>query len=242
MSVLKMLVFSFERPLQLAATLESFKLHCKSKPDITVYTKDCSKLKPNEFKQDVLSELKGYEFILFCVDDTIFINPFDFECLWILGIDREAIGFSLRLGLNTSRCYMKDCVQKVPETTRYKWTRAEQDFGYPLEISSSVYRTADIKRVIENCEFGTPNTLEMMMHRNRLRLKKDFLWCYPRSVAVSVPFNKVQRDFPNNRSMKYTPHYFKVLYEQGKRIDVGEYAGTVTNAVHQELPLMLKGA
>ena len=244
-----MLVFSHERPLQLAAFLESFRIHCGSNPDIAIYTANCKELDTGQFKQDVLGQLGGYDYVLFCVDDTVFVHPFNLERpISLLKSNNDAIGFSLRLGLNTHYCYMKDCEQAIPKFEvvggawiKYNWTKAEQDFGYPLEISSSLYRTEDIIPILENCCFDSPNTLEMMLYRSRFRPQKESLLCYSRSVAVSVPFNKVQTDFPNNRSMKYTPHYFKVLHDQGKRIDVKKYTGIVPNAVHQELQLILKG-
>jgi hypothetical protein len=229
--------------------LESFRLHCIDNPDIAIYTADCSKLEPGQFKEDVLAELNGYEFVLFCVDDTIFLRQFDLKRpISLLKKHPDAIGFSLRLGLNTTYCYMKDCDQKVPKfevvdghCIKYNWRKAQWDFGYPLEISSSIYRTDDVMGILEDCNFDNPNMLEVMLSRGRFGCRKDYLMCYPESVAVSVPFNKVQKVFPRNRSMKYTPHYFQTLYKQGMRINVEEYAGITTNSAHQELPLKLKG-
>ena len=248
-SKLKILVFSFRRNLQLTAFFDSLRLHCKDEVEVSVYEKDCSKLNGSQFRKDMFSELRGYEYVMFCVDDTIFTHDFSLEYV-VKQLEHlpDAIGFSLRLGLNTDYCYMKDKPQFIPsirsnkgECFAYKWTAAEWDFAYPLEVSSSVYRVEDIYPILENEKFDNPTRLEVVLHRNRHRPRKDLLMCFDQSVAFSAPFNRVQKMFPGNRSQKYTAEFFEELYQGGSRIDVESYSGFVTNAAHQEVDLNLRG-
>lgn len=245
---MKILVFSFKRNLQCAAFLESLELHCEDEVGLSIYTKDCSKLRAGEFRRDVRSQIRGCEYVMFCVDDTIFTHDFSLKFVTDqLGCFRDAVGFSLRLGLNTDYCYMKDKKQSIPDPmvnegicSVYKWTKAELDFAYPLEISSSVYRVEDILPILRGGKFGNPTELEILLHRNRHKPKKPFLLCFNQSVAFSAPFNRVQTMFAGNRSQKFTAEFFEDLYKGGSRIDVERYSGLVTNAAHQEVVLYLK--
>jgi hypothetical protein len=247
MSKLRILVFNKRRRLQLDAFKRSLDLHSGQKA--LVYSSDCDSLEPGQFKRDVLEIVDGSKYVMFCVDDTIFLDCFDIKQIQnLLDVHEDAIGFSLRLGLNTNYCYMKNRKQKVPKFTKtrygclkYEWIAADLDFAYPLEISSSVYRRDDIVKLLNKADFHNPNTLEVALHRKRYLLSKPYLLCYPKSVAVSVPWNKVQTQFPNNRCGTLTAESLDKYYKAGKRMDIEAYANFDTNAAHQDLPLMLEG-
>ena len=50
---------------------------------------------------------------------------------------------------------------------KYDWTSAERDFGYPLEVSSSLYRVKDIYPILVQIHFRNPNTLEDQLAANK---------------------------------------------------------------------------
>jgi len=195
------------------------------------------------------------ELILFSVDDNLFVR--DFSLHQIAACLREipqTLGFSLRLGMNTTFAYMYHAQQALPEFSlfdrsilRYNWTEAEHDFNYPLEISSSVYRSAQIVPLLYALIFENPNTLEGAMAAQRQRYAKDFpyLLCFETSVSFCDPVNLVQDVAPANRSGY--EHYYPVdllseKFDQGERIDIRAYSGFVSNVCHQEVELVfMKG-
>lgn len=87
-----------------------------------------------------------WQHVLFLVDDNLFVRRFAIsDIVRALRAHPQAIGFSLRLGRNTTYCYSLDRQQAVPTFSlvednmlTFDWTAAECDFGYPLELSSSV--------------------------------------------------------------------------------------------------------
>ena len=250
LSRLKILVFNYNRRLQIDAFLRSFEKHSVDGYGVTVLERNCAVLKKGVFQKDVINELVGHEYVMFCVDDTLFIRDFSINrVLNALLTTYLAIGFSLRLGENTTYCYMRDSDQQVPkfdnisdDIVKFNWKRAEplRDFSYPMEISSSVYRTRDILPILDSTYFDTPNTLEAAMSSKRLTLNKPYLLCFKQSVAFSMPLTKVQYDFPNNRSGDtYTPKMLEDIYDSGKRIDIDAYSGLVPTGVHQEEELVL---
>ncbi|MCX8062443.1 MAG: hypothetical protein N3D16_07665, partial [Anaerolineales bacterium] len=192
------------------------------------------------------------QYWLLSVDDNIFIRPVKFsEVLFALERDSEAIGFSLRLGKNINYCYMQNVPQNPPawkinpsnpRILSFNWENAEYDFGYPLEISSTVYRASLLAPLIACLYFTTPNMLESKM----ASLKKWYarqhprLFCYSSSVCFCNPLNKVQKDRPYNRSgagLDYSVEGLAELFDAGKRIDIRIFADFMPNACHQEVDL-----
>lgn len=269
------IVFSKDRALQLDATLRSYFLHCldaESSQIRILYTASSplhnsqygqlrqeyakytflSFVSERDFRSDVISLLAPYNHVIFLVDDNIFIRDFSIpKLVTLLQNNQDALGFSLRLGKNTTYCYPLNKKQRLPEflaidkgTLKYNWTNADHDFGYPLEVSSSLYRTEDILPFISRLPFKNPNTLEGIMAENRSFFQKDkpFLLCNEKSVTFCAPLNKVQSIAIGNRASNkedYNVENLAELFNAGYRIDVAYYKDFLPNACHREIELKL---
>ena len=271
MRSIAVVVFSKDRPMQLDATLRSFRHHDVDGsgyrpsvlfrasgheyesayqllrlqyPDVTFHPEA-------DFKLDLLSIVGRAEFVLFVVDDTIFTGPLaPDQAAGYLDAEQGLIGFSFRLGRNTTYSYALDRPQALPDfselgadTLEYEWTVAEHDFGYPIELSTSLYRSSDIRPLLGWLSYHNPNSLEdalagttRLFNESRPRLA-----CLSRSVAVSVPVNVVQADWPNRSGSQQglDADALRVRFECGERIDVMQYDGVVPEACHQELGIAL---
>ncbi len=184
---------------------------------------------------------------LFLVDDTIFIRSFRLQSASAaLDANRDALGFSLRLGRNTTECYSANRRQRLPkfqalgsEVLKFGWTRSDGDFGYPLELSSSLYSARTIGELLQGIEFENPSTLEsqMSIRARDYASSHPALLCYEQSVAFSAPLNRVQTVFPNRTasSRQYSPDHLADLFDAGKRLNVAALEGFVPRACHQEI-------
>ncbi|MCL5126495.1 MAG: hypothetical protein M1511_18745 [Deltaproteobacteria bacterium] len=310
MKMMKVLVFSKDRAMQVQATLQSFLAHCADTENIRInvlYT--CSNeqhsrqylqlaqewqshpqvrfIEQNRFRRDVFNILNPYSstsfqnsiyaflahvhprivrvcrclvspprtpsLIMFLVDDAIFTHEFRLsEIIECLAMRRDALGFSLRLGENTTYSYMSDREQQLPvfepvdsNVQKYMWTKADQDFGYPLEVSSSIYRLVDVIPILLEIKFDNPNLLEggMNKRRNRFASTRPFLLCYNRSVAFCNPVNLVQTVSLQNRAgtkRHYSPTELANLFDAGNRINFEAYHHTTPVSCHQEMELVFK--
>ncbi len=262
-------VFSKDRALQLEALLQSFFLHCQDADQISLtvlyttssefheqqYAHLISEFetvqfqKERDFQTDLRALLGQSRYILFLVDDNLFVGDFYIaEIIETLCQHPEALGLSLRLGKNTRSCYMADAEQQLPDFRavgskflEYDWTVAEHDFGYPLEVSSSVYRTQDLLPLLNLIQFSNPNTLELKLAANKTVYKdlRRRLLCFSQSVAFSAPVNVVQTAWRNKAGnhASYSSDSLARMYAAGYRLDVARYSGFVPNGVHQEIPL-----
>lgn len=265
-------VFSKDRPLQLDATLASLAKHCTDLNHyrvVVLYKTSSSYFeglyhelraaypeitfrREHRFKADLRNIVVDTRCVGFIVDDTLFVRDFSFEAATrTLENDDRTIGFSLRLGTNTTYCYPMDASQELPDFTpkqsgivSFWWPGSSHDFGYPLELSSSIYRTEDLERLLQRLPYTNPNTLESQLAANAATFatRRPVLLCFERSVAFSVPANLVQ-NFNNNR-ISALPNQssaeLAAIFERGGRIDVERYDDFPNNACHQEVQLEIR--
>ena len=260
------IIFSKDRAMQLDCTLGSLALHCMDGANLDLHvlytTSDSTHQRQYEelkkaypavtfvrersFKEDLLSLLAGRSKVLFLVDDNIFVDDFEVADA-VRGLDEnpDALGFSLRLGKNTAYCYMVNKTQELPpfevagqKVLRFDWTAAELDFGYPLEVSSSIYRVADLLPLL-GLDYRNPNTLELMLDTNKhvLQGRRKSLLCFGGSVTFCNPANMVQTMWVNRAGDKstYSAQKLAGMFDQGLRVDVAAYSGFVPNGCHQEV-------
>lgn len=196
--------------------------------------------------------LPSAENVLFLVDDNIFVRPFALSvAARALAEERRVLGFSLRVGRNTTYCYSNACEQPLPDfreardgTLRFSWPGETGDFGYPLEVSSSVYRTSMVLALLRHMPFNNPNRLEQGLSVARLLFtkRKPQLACFDQSVAFCAPVNKVQSVVDNRAGSKveYSSEELNRWYLAGTSLAVEELDNFVPNACHQEIPLPLR--
>jgi hypothetical protein len=125
---------------------------------------------------------------------------------------------------------------------KFDWTVSEYDFGYPLEVSSSLYRAAQLVPLLASFPYLNPNTLERGLNTRHAWFAKGFPYalCFNISVAFCNPVNKVQKVSPGNRAgeiYQYSPEELAERFDECKRIDVSVFNGFISNSCHQEAEL-----
>jgi len=261
------LVFSYHRPMQCDACLKSLKYHTldynyldtfvlyKSDDEEFDYAYGLSInenpevkfIKESEFKENIKNIISNYEYVIFLVDDNLFTHNFSVkEIEKLLKEYDKILGFSLRLGLNTHYSYPTAKEQVIPphkvinkKILLWSWVNEELDFGYPIELSSSVYRIEDIYPILDNCNYHNPNELEYVMDfcKKYFQVTHPYMACYEKSVAFCAPVNRVNPNNGNRSGSKeeYSIENLLTKYENGVRIDVNKLVGFIPNACHQEI-------
>ncbi len=268
---LRTVIFSKDRAMQLRATLESLLMHCTDADTLnaTALYKGATErhrrqyeklarefptvvfLAESDFRAQLLGLAASCDHVLLLVDDNIFVREFSAGgCIAALLAQPAALGFSLRLGRNTRYCYPRGVPQALPEfrplrdgVLEFNWTTAEHDFAYPFEVSSSLYRAADLLVMLEHIEFANPNTLEeAFAAKARLFAEtRPLLLCPATSVAFCNPANMVQTVRSNRceANPDYTAEALAGEFDAGRRIDVREYAGFTPEACHHPVKIRL---
>lgn len=199
-----------------------------------------------DFRADLLHLMKGYRHVLFLVDDTVFTGTTDIgHAEALLDSRPDILGLSLRLGRNSRRCYTLARDQQIPtfqengEFVCWRWPEADADFGYPLEVSSSLYRVDDIRPLLETSEFTKPNSLEDALSRRAREFAqvRPIMASHPVAKAFSVPANVVQDSHANRHGDTDAQSLLKA-WQQGRRMDVTALSGLVPDGAHMELDLL----
>lgn len=152
-----LIIFSFDRPLQLYALLESTERYIKNIGEIHVFYRSSNERydrayddvfshfssiqrtkqsdRPNQdFKPlllNIFSQMRE-EYILFAVDDIIIQDYVDCaECIVYMN-QIDAYGFYLRMGKNITHCYSRNKTQRIPRLYElaqdvYSWTFSDAD-------------------------------------------------------------------------------------------------------------------
>lgn len=272
MKKIGILIFSKDRAMQLDGCIRSLLLECKDINDIEINVLYKTSSKEHDlsygilfkeygyvnfkhevdFQKDALSIINKYDFIVFATDDTVFVREFKIaDIVNTLDSHPESIGYSLRLGKNIFHCYPLGVLEEFPDefweadqATRINWKKAEYDFGYPLELSSSVYKVENIIRLLSSVSYKNPNQMESLMSRTANLFKEKYLLFSNLSLAFSNPLNRVQNE-NNNRcstSKFYSADNLLDLFMKGYRICTPMFHNFVPEGCHQEvaLPLELK--
>lgn len=208
---------------------------------------------PEVFFQDqVLLISLRHEYLGFFVDDSIFVGSWDLDLI-IRSLVRKpsAIGFSIRLGRNTHYCFPLERKQELPvfenvgnNTLIFEWNGQDGDFGYPLELSSSIYRSGLISDCLKDApKLNNPNELETYLDKKKTSFEKEFpeLLCFESSVCFSNAINAVS-ELNENRTANNDHSEIVDLaksFERGKRVNVDRYFGYCPDACHAGIPLHL---
>jgi glycosyltransferase involved in cell wall biosynthesis len=268
------LIPSKNRALQLDGALKTLKLHCKDLllADLKVIYKVTEEIHREQYnkliidfpevkfieevniKEDIINHVLSYKYLLLVVDDNIFVRDFYLtDITACLDQESRAVGFSLRLGKNTTYCYMAHKPQPIPPDLshvakniyKYDWTDALYDFGFPFETSSTVYRLADVGPMITNGDFSDINLLEYVLagYWDKFMDTKNIMFCYEYSATFCNPLNIVQESYPLNRKRKIDDYSVENLvkrYQDGYRLKADYYSGFLPISCHQEMEMFFE--
>lgn len=207
-------------------------------------------IKEGCFQSDLLEALQDHSHVLFLVDDNVFVRSWEIlQVLTVMAENDDTIGFSLRLGKNTTFCYSLNTQQQLPAfdmlsqgILKYRWLGAEADFGYPLEVSSSLYRVRDLWSLIEEGQgLGNPNLLEAHLDGSKSKYTDSLpcLMCFEQSAAFCNPVNVVQSQYANRRGGDPALAATELMrrFELGYRIDLRPFEGFIPSSCHQLVPV-----
>ena len=269
------IIFSKDRAMQLDGTLRSFLLHCQDYDLLdlkVIYTtsnqihekqyhqliKDYERVefvKEENFKEDLISLLEPYQYVLFLVDDNLFVREFHLTgIVKALRNNTDVLGFTLRLGKNTTHTIhpvkkelmMPVFTQIQKNILKYDWTKLDGvGFGYPIELQSAVYRVPDLWPIMSRFDFLNPNTLELLLDSKKDYYKengKHAQFCFVHSVAFTNPINLVQTAWKNwaDNKIEYSSEALAQKFSEGYRIDVDAYSNMVPVTSHQVVDLVFQ--
>jgi len=260
---MNIVIFSRDRGSQLELLLRSMKIHFKEWDECQIsvlYTfsnyifgkgyEKTKQLHPEinyklekSFKQDLLSLMdKSEKFSTFLVDDNIFKEDFSIEDekMKMLETDSNILCLSLRLHPRLSYCYPARCEMVSPspyKNNKFNWIGKTGDYGYPMSLDGSIFRTNEIMYRLQHLNYSNPNTLESNLAA--MPIKKPFMVMYDKSVIINNPANKVQT-FNQNVHGNISAEFINDEYLKGKIISLKNSKGLENISCHQEIDIIFE--
>lgn len=183
-------IFSYDRPLQLYALLESVYKYTTDINSIAVIYRTSNERYDNAFDivatefpevtflhQQSIHDFKSLtiqaienassDYIVFAVDDNIVKDTISFhECIdWLE--KTNAYGFYLKLGSHLNYCYTENAPQAVPPFNHvheticsWEFESGEKDWRYPNTVDMTLYRKKDLIDLFHSLPYTNPNLLE----------------------------------------------------------------------------------
>ena len=185
-----LVIFSFDRPLQLYALLESLDLYTTDINAISIVYRSSNERFDNAFnevarqfpsilflRQQSVHDFKELtvqaverspsDYITFAVDDNVVKEQISFvECIeWLE--KANAYGFYLKLGTHLNHCYTENKPQAVPpydivhnSICSWDFDLGKYDWHYPNTVDMTVYRKKDFIDIFRTLDYTSPNFLE----------------------------------------------------------------------------------
>ena len=210
------IAFSYNRPMQLYAFLESMDYYASNVRQISVIyrcvdEKYCvayqkvinafpqvkfieQKSPPDDFKPLLLAAFfnpDGSDYVAFAVDDDIAKDFFDFnECIEALE-NTKAYGFYLWLGVHVDVGIpaVTNMIQVGDKLYFWQFKNGKNDWGYPNSVDMVIYRKKEIELYLRNLSYNHPNSLESAWAA-QANFEQIGL-CYKTSKIVNIPLNLV---------------------------------------------------
>jgi hypothetical protein len=233
------IIFSKNRPAQLELLLRSMKRFFKEYKTHTINVllkadkcmdgyKKLIKMYPEvkyrietDFKRDLLDLIDDKEFTAFDCDDDVFIREWSVEDFQFhqLRNTKEIMCLSMRMDHNYNFCLDCDRWMTVPifDNNTWDWRVYSLDWGYPMSVLFNVFRTEEIKPLLEELDFKNPNTLEGAMAS--MPLHNPLMVGYERAKNINLPINLVQT-VCKNKAGKIDTKDMNKRFLRGETIDL----------------------
>jgi hypothetical protein len=265
------LIFSENSPMRLEALLRSASINASgifgslsviysatsasSKKGYEIVSKEfpcVGWVEMSNMKADVLSAIEnsGASSTCFLSDcDVFFSNVFGMhdEIEKTLE-DQSVICFSLRLGENTTKCYLMAIDNRLygqhtvgENSIKFDWKKHYLDFGNPFSINGHVYRSQEILKMLRKLTFDSPSDMDDAMQLFQ-EYPKEMMASFKKSAVVTLPRLEIM-SMVKNRKERPTAQSDSELTEaflSGSRIDLGAMDFSSVNACYLEAELKLK--
>lgn len=259
-----LILFSYDRPLQLYALLESLEKYVTGLGQIRIvyrtsnseYERAYDQVKKRFAQADFITQKNNddfkpltvqaftqspHDYILFAVDDIVVKDSINLdECINVLE-KTDAYGFFLRLGTNLTQCYSENKWQPLPVlkhigSSIYSWqfARGEADWKYPHTVDMTLYRKKDIAYYVHSLSYHNPNLFEGNWSASAGAVMHKTGLCYQITKIVNLPLNRVQQVWNNRYMNSFSAVELLALFNDGMKMDIKPLYQVINKAAHME--------
>lgn len=230
-------------------------LHLSSLEDLKELHPEFRFVEETSFEIQVreLLNTNPHPYTMFMVDDMVVKGAIGWDhALDALDDIPSLFNIQLRLGEGVDQCYPLGRSQAIPTLVPYppgpdggqlclfSWKGADGDWGYPLNVDGSVFRTEEIKTLTSMVRFSNPNTYEGNLQAVLPMVGKIYSGCFSRSRVLNIPANRVQTEYRNRSMDEQSPEDMLHIWESGSQIALEPFCEVPNNDAHFVMPYTIK--
>lgn len=144
-----------------------------------------------DFKTQTIQILTQHRsnYVMFLVDDDVMLRDWDAntsENFEIFMLNDDILCMSLRMcpEYNNAPAFCDNA---------WEWQNCKKDWGYPMSVTSTIFRKSDILPQIHKYDFDMPNTLENMLKKHIP--DRPLMICEDFPIFINVLANQVQSQY-----------------------------------------------
>ncbi len=257
-------IFSYDRPMQLEALLVSIQQHWNWQKKVYViyrisgpkYADAYEALfnqyafvvpireQPCAFRRQLIDLVKKAKvrWISLMVDDDLLVADVDQDILPHL---ENGHNFSLRLGRHVVECqpvYGKPSVPKALKQfsapnehfIHWKWADGTYDWRMPFSLDGNIVNRLELQICLSLIKFENPNTLERELRNMEFLYDFDEGVAYSNSRLINIPMNRVQESGLHFPSMDVSTDDLLEKWRAGLRPDFSKIVNKQWPSTHVE--------
>lgn len=105
---------------------------------------------------------------------------------------------------------------------KWKWRNSPKGWGYPYQAGCQVYKTSQFAYMLNNSEFGLPNSMEGVICGQAPRWGREDMMCLPDQHIINISINRIQNDCNNRAGWNHSHSAADLnkLFLEGREIDM----------------------
>lgn len=206
--------------------------------------------KANNFKENVISALELTKEPLVCFmseGDVIFRDiTNEYSEIGKVFEDPMVLSFSLRLGINTTKCYFTKIDNRLygqevdGNVMKFDWQKHYMDYSNPFSMNGTIFRTQEVLKFVKKIQFNSALELEDALYLFQ-DYPKNKMGAFNNSALVTIATSQIKSMVKDSKPV--APENNKQISEKfisGERIDLDAMDLSAINACYIEMECPIK--
>ncbi len=188
----------------------------------------------------VLNKIKTQSMI-FLTDDDMFINNIDLTCFSEIDPLKSVvtlrhsphIRYSYTAGSKHSTPFLKPMQVDRVDAFEFQWFESKNEWSDPWSVDGHMLSTAEVRVLTSISNFKAPNSYEGALKSFNDIINNRTGICFPRSIIVNIPINRVQEEVLN-KSGSISTDFLLEQWQKGFAIDIKRFSKIIPTSTHEE--------
>jgi hypothetical protein len=115
----------------------------------------------------------------------------------------------------------------------FQWFESKNEWSDPWSVDGHMLSTAEVRVLTSISNFKAPNSYEGALKSFNDIINNRTGICFPRSIIVNIPINRVQEEVLN-KSGSISTDFLLEQWQKGFAIDIKRFSKIIPTSTHEE--------